>query len=376
MMCAVAQCDIIDNLSMFLSLFKKKEESILGVDLGASSVKMVELIPFKRQMQLVTYGYSEGNVDLPSDEEGKLKLQAELVRYVATHAKVKAKRAVAAVPLSDVFSAVVRIPHVEKKEQTGIVMAEAQKFLPFPFAEAMVDWKILEKKQPKKSDGAPSAASAREDSVLITAAPKSTVLKIAEIFKRAGFLLHSLETEAFALTRSLIGNDPTPVLLVDVGAVRSNFFVVEEHTPVMHRSMQLGGINFTTALDRVLNVGIDKAEVMKAEIIESGDLEADATGFPKIFETTITPLINEIRYTMNLYTTQQHGARPEKIILTGGSARLPHLDTYLSKTFNMKVFIGDPWARVWYPEELRPTLYEIGNRFAVAIGLALREFLR
>lgn len=361
------------------SFFKKKEESLLGVDLGTSSVKMVELKTVNKQKHLVTYGYSEGKVNMPHDEESRIKLQAELLAYVAKKAKVKTRKAIAAVPLSDVFSAIVRIPVVEKKEQVGIIMGEAQKFLPFPYSEAMVDWKVLERKKeeiaaeknatPAQKYGMPL----REQSVLITAAPKATVVRIADIFKRAGFELHSLETEAYALTRSLLGNDPTNVLLVDIGAVRSNFFVVENMTPVMHRSMQLGGINFTTALDRVLNVGIDNADVMKSEILESGNIEADVTGFPKIFETTITPLVNEIRYTMNLYTTQQKGSRPEKIILTGGSARLPHLDAYLSKTFNMKVFVGDPWARVWYDEELRPTLYEIGSRFAVAIGLALRE---
>ena len=368
---------------MAFSLFgKKEEESIIGVDLGASSVKLVELRPVKHQMQLVTYGFSEGKIDLPADEEGKLQIQADLLKYVAAKAKVKTKRAVAAVPLSDVFSAVVRIPQVQKKEEAAVITAEAQKFLPFPLSEAMVDWKILPERQ-KKEDASDSTdlakqylSAPKEVSVLITAAPKATVTRIAEIFKRAGFTLTSLETAAFALTRSLVGNDPTSVLLDDVGAVRSNFFVVENRTPVMHRSMQLGGINFTTALDRVLHVGLEKAEIMKADIMEGGTLEADSTGIPKIFENTITPLINDIRYTMNLYTTGQHGTRPERIILTGGSARLPHLDAYLSKTFNMKVYLGDPWARVWYPEELRPSLYEIGTRYAVSIGLALREFMK
>lgn len=362
-----------------MGLFSNESTSILGVDLGASSVKLVELKPFRNQMQLITYGYSEGKIVVPTDEEGKLQLQADLLRLVVQKSRVTTKKAVASVPLSDVFSAIVRIPVVDKKDQAAIIQAEASKFLPFPYSEAVVDWKMIpapKKAVVEKTDMEKYVSQEKEQSVLITAAPKATVNRIAEIFKRAGLQLHSLETEAFALTRSLIGNDPTSTLLVDIGAVRSNFFVVENSIPVMHRSMQLGGINFTAALDKVFGVGLDKAETMKADIIESGTIEAGAAGFPKIFETTIAPLINEIRYTMNLYTTQQRGNKPERIILTGGSARLPHLDDYLSKTFNLKVFVGDPWARVWYGEDLRPTLHDVGNRFAVAIGLALRDSMK
>jgi len=361
-----------------MGLFSKKEESILGVDLGASSVKMVELKKEKHQMHLVTYGYSSGDLKLPDDDLEQRNLQAALIKKVAEGSKVKTKNVIASVPLSDVFSAVVRIPNVAKKEQSALIEREAQKFLPFPVAEAVVDWKVIEDKKKKKEAKGKSFEHqkkelAKDISALITAAPRSTVTRIADIFKRAGFTLKSLETEAFALTRSLIGNDPTSVLLVDVGAVRSNFFVVENTLPVMHRSMQLGGVNFTQALDNVLKVGLEKAEQMKSDIMSTGAIEADETGFPKIFQQTIQPLINEIRYTMNLYTTQQGGTHPERIVLTGGSSLLPHLDAFLSHTFNMKVFVGDPWARTWYPENLRPALYEIGTRFAVSVGLALRE---
>lgn len=363
-----------------MGFFGKKETSVIGLDLGASSVKLVELKQEKSQMHLTTYGYSSGDIEMPKDDEDRREIQAGLIKKVVAGSKCKTRDVVTSVPLSDVFSAVVRIPNVQKKEQMALIQREASKFLPFPVADAVVDSKVIEiKKTGRKDDSkdksfkATKKDIAKDVPVLITAAPKATVMRIADVIKRAGLNLKSLETEAFALVRSLIGNDPTSILLVDIGAVRSNFFVVENTLPVMHRSMSLGGVNFTQALDNVLQVGLDKAELMKAEIIASGAIEADETGFPKIFQRTMQPLINEIRYTMNLYTTQQKGTHPERIVLTGGSSLLPHLDAFLSRTFNMKVYVGDPWARVWYPENLRPALYEIGTRFAVSVGLALRE---
>jgi Tfp pilus assembly PilM family ATPase len=69
----------------------------------------------------------------------------------------------------------------------------------------------------------------------------------------------------------------------------------------------------------------------------------------------------------------QNGAPLEKIILSGGGALLLNLSEYLSERLSIKVIIGDPWARIRYPEELRPVLSEVGPRLAVAIGLAMRE---
>jgi len=63
----------------------------------------------------------------------------------------------------------------------------------------------------------------------------------------------------------------------------------------------------------------------------------------------------------------------DKIILTGGSAFLPDLTTYFSKLLDIKVIIGDPWDKIVYPLELKPVLQQLGPRFSVAVGLAMRE---
>jgi Tfp pilus assembly PilM family ATPase len=98
-------------------------------------------------------------------------------------------------------------------------------------------------------------------------------------------------------------------------------------------------------------------------------------GLPKIFEATILPLVTEITYSMNVYTNQDPQAtkQVEKIVLTGGSAALPALAAYFTSQLNIKTYLGDPWARVVYPDELRPVLDEIGPRFAVSVGLAMRD---
>ena len=95
-----------------------------------------------------------------------------------------------------------------------------------------------------------------------------------------------------------------------------------------------------------------------------------------ILSTLLKPIIDEVRYSFNLYQGQVEDGqqkRIDKIIVTGGSALLPRLPEFLTQLMNVNAYLGDPWARVIYPVDLRPVLDEIGPRFAVSIGCAMRE---
>ena len=93
---------------------------------------------------------------------------------------------------------------------------------------------------------------------------------------------------------------------------------------------------------------------------------------PQAIKGILESIVDEIRYSLDLYTTQSK-KRVEKIILSGGSAFLANLPQYLSKTLDMTVHIGDPWDRIMYPTELKPVLKELSPRLTVAVGLAMRE---
>jgi type IV pilus assembly protein PilM len=201
------------------------------------------------------------------------------------------------------------------------------------------------------------------------------VQKYVTVFGRAGLQLVSLETETLALIRSLIGKDRSTTMLVDIGAARTNIIIVENGIPYVTRSVDMGGATLTRAMSKALSMDIKAAEEMKTDIKSVSSIYP-GEGMPKIFETTMAPMVTELQYSMNLYTGQAaegEDKRVEKIILTGGTAALPALAGYFSSQLNMKAYVGDPWARVAYPEELRPVLDEIGMRFSVAVGLAMSE---
>jgi Tfp pilus assembly PilM family ATPase len=92
---------------------------------------------------------------------------------------------------------------------------------------------------------------------------------------------------------------------------------------------------------------------------------------PELIKGILKPVVDEMNYSRRLYQ-EQSGQTIEQVILSGGSAYLPQLAEYFSQSLNIKVLIGDPWARISYPQELKPALDAVAPRFAVAIGLGLR----
>jgi type IV pilus assembly protein PilM len=101
-------------------------------------------------------------------------------------------------------------------------------------------------------------------------------------------------------------------------------------------------------------------------------LETQAAQVPPEVVKTVSPVVNEIKYAINLYQNKNN-KKIEKIVLSGGSALLPNLVNYLGDLLDMRVIIGDPWSRLSYPADLKPLLNEIGPKMSVAVGLALRE---
>lgn len=363
-----------------MGLFGPKKQSYLGVDLGAGGIKVVELKNEKGRARLVTYGFTERLPDsMPVNLVDSPKETAELLRKIAQKAKVTTPKAIAGLPIHSVFSSIITVPKGNDKELREAIQWQAKKLIPVPLEQMVIDFKPIAAPQEKGKENQPADKTAKKDEqktvqVLITGASKAEVQKYVVVFKSAGLELVSLETEAFALIRSLIGKDRATTLIVDIGAIRTNIVIVENGIPFVTRSLDMGGASLTKAMSRALSIDLKGAEEMKTDIKSVSSLYP-GEGLPKIFEAAISPLVTEISYTMGIYTGQdpQAGKQIEKIILTGGSAALPSLATYFTKHLNIKTYLGDPWARVVYPDELRPVLDEIGPRFAVAVGLAMRD---
>lgn len=417
-----------------LNLFKSSK-SYLGVDLGTSSIKIVELQSKGSHPQLLTYGYVEQPTDIVRASSSAM--EDKIIRIIKTiyqQSRMSSTNVIAALPSFSVFNSIISLPKMNEKDLAQAIRWEAKKVVPLPLEEMVLDWKIIpesakekplsskaglvtshfknkDRREDKKIDkpvqssdnlqesnngdnkenqsalaklvnlrrkvfDSVSADKKNKDSkhlkVLLTAAPKNLVEKYIRIFKAAELKLLSLETEAFALERSLGGNTNSPIMIIDIGSVSSDVVVIDKGVPVLTRSIDIGGVTITQAVMKSLNVDIKRAEQFKRDIGFSASGPGD---LPEIIKLAVNPIINEVKYCLDIYFTQNENndQQLEKIILTGGSAFLPDLVNYLSRLLEIKVIIGDPWDRVIYPLELKPILQELAPRFSVAIGLAMRE---
>jgi type IV pilus assembly protein PilM len=241
--------------------------------------------------------------------------------------------------------------------------------------EMVLDWRVLRTEgeaavQQKNDNSLGTAEGPKTMKVLITAAPKTLVKRYMDIFKLAELEIVGLETEAFSLVRSLLGNDQSAVMVVDIGAIATEISVILDGIPFLNRSIDVGGDTITKSISNGLNIDSQRAEQIKRDFgISTG---ASTSQIPRVVEFVMNNIVNEIRYILSLYQNQNE--KPiEKIVLSGGSAFLPNLPAYLEQTIKLKTSIGDPWSHIAYPVEIKPVLDEIGPRFAVAIGLAMRE---
>jgi type IV pilus assembly protein PilM len=346
-------------------------KSFLGVDLGATSIKIVELKEEAGRARLLTYGYTEQGIGYPEKEFTETPERSiDLIKKICAKARTVSKQAVAALPSASVFSSVINIPSAPGKDLAEAVRWEAKKIIPLPLEEMILDWKVL---TTEAAVGVVTPAVPQKTTrVLLTAAAKNLVKKYLDIFKGAGLNLVSLETETFALVRALVGVDKSTVIVVDMGAASTAISIIENGVPFLNRSLNVGGINITKEIAASLGIDFNQAEQMK---YDAGMSPGAGGGVSKIVERALSMLLNEIKYCANIYQNQEGGSgkKIEKVILTGGGALLPNFVEYLSGALNMRVYAGNPWARIIYPEELRPILDQIGPKFSVAIGLAMRE---
>ena len=354
-----------------MGLFSSSAEklSYIGVDIGFGGMKIVELRNEKGRARLVTYAYANFSSDgLDKSFLTDIPGTAELLKHMLAKARVTTKKAVAALPISSVFSSILNVPTSNDKEVKEAVVMQAKKLIPLPLEEISLDTKIIDKTE-KSETVKPSTR------VLITAAPKTLIAKYTEIFKLAGLELAYLETEALAEIRSLIGKDRSTIMIVDVGSLRTNIIVVEKGIPFLARSIATGGNSITQTIAKTLGIPLEQAESMKRDI-KSMQAFAPAGDLTPILSVLLKPVLDEIRYSFNMYQSQEAGGsqkRIEKIILTGGSSLLPRLPEFLTQQMSVNTYLGNPWARVVYPQDLRPVLEEMGPRFAVAIGCAMRD---
>lgn len=373
-----------------------KPKSHLGIDLGAGGIKIVELKLEKKRPMLYTYGMTsqmqdvhrlfnvslkkdlsvsagdqKAKIEVPVIDPEQVKKYADLLKAVCVAARIKAVSATVSLPVSVVFHAVINLPLLKKEELDRVLRAEVKKLLPRPIEDMVLDYQMIK-----------NSPESKTQRVLVNAVPKELVVFYTQVFKLAGIGLESLEPESIALERSLVGRDQSVAMIIDIGAERTNFYIIDQGYAITHHSTEIGGTRLNKILSSILGLNEDLVEQLKHDYFggllrKSNHSQVTKEKFFSLFSTIIDPIMKEIEYSFELYLKQSgnENKRPEKIILTGGGSSMPFLADIISDKFNIKCYVGDPWGRVVYQDGLKPALNKIGPRMSVAVGLALRKLV-
>jgi type IV pilus assembly protein PilM len=325
-------------------LFEKRRGAILGIDLGSSSVKIVELTREKERVLLTNYAIAQTketavfNIGELRDEE-----IAKIITDLIKQARISTHRASISLSVEKTFSTVITLPAMPEKELGAAVPYEAQKYVPLPLDEVVLDWNIISVGNGKTSE---MAAKGTTDSispmggnnnaanegvstvqVLLLAVPKDIITRLTKIAALAKLELLALEQEAFSLTRALIGNDKSAYVVVDLGRKTTDLIVVDQ-----------GFIKMSHNLDSV-----------SKEII-----------------------LMELDRIVNIFQ-MRYNKKVGQCLLAGGRANEKELMEFLMTKLKVPVKVGNPFARVSHDPKTDNFLKELGPQFSVAVGLAMRE---
>jgi type IV pilus assembly protein PilM len=349
-----------------------KPKSHLGVDIGTSNIKIVQLRPHESKFVLETYGLVNVAYQLSNKDSGSaIDHTADVLKKLLAQSQVTTNKIVASLPNSVVFTSVIEIPKIPDDEVRSAVESEAKKYIPLPLEEVALSWiTIEEKKKSVNLDtnlGTISNPDTKHMKILLTAVPTIVVDNYLKVFNMAGLEPLALEIEALALIRSLVGEDMDSLLVIDIGAKNTSINLVDNGYLKLSKNLAVGGDTITTSVAQSLNVSFIRAEQFKKDF----GLSSKGQQLPQVMRPILDIIKNEAAQLVSLY--ESRGDRIDKIYLSGAGAKIPSLAQYFS-SFNKPVIMANPWNNVLYPEKLKPIIEPLGLNLAVATGLAMRQF--
>ncbi len=207
----------------------------------------------------------------------------------------------------------------------------------------------------------------KERRVLLVAVPKNRISKYEYIAQKAGIGVNSMEIESFSLVRSLVGKDPGKFLIVDIGSRVCNIVLVEKGEIMVSRNIDAGGKDITRAIAAGLSVDEARAESLKSS--EMNFLGPDSN----VKLPCLDLILGEVkRVLITYYKKEDIVGVVDGVILSGGTANLTGLEEYFLTALGIKTWIGNPFSRMEYDSRLKEKIKEMGSKFSVAVGLALK----
>jgi type IV pilus assembly protein PilM len=346
-----------------------KSKLALGLDIGSSSVKLVQLKEKKDGYQLAGFG----SAPLPPEAivDGALMNSSAIVEAIQgllSEQRVKAKDVAIGVRGHSVIIKKIQMPRMSQEELDESIQWEAEQYIPFDVKDVNIDTQIL----------TPEGDAAGQIDVLLVAAKKDMINDYTAVCAEAGLQVTVVDVDAFAVQNAFEQNYEVPagetVVLVNVGAAVSNINVLANGTTTFTRDVTMGGNAFTEEIQKQLNVSYEEAEALKI----GGQGETDAVvpqEVERVIQGVADQMAGEIQRSLDFYAATAADHRVSRILLSGGTARLPALVKAIEQRAGVTVEVLNPFRNIDVDHKrFDPALIANASAAAaVAVGLALRR---
>lgn len=342
-------------------IFKIRPKSFLGIDIGTSSLRMVELKRKGKKLWIVNYGEASFDFSKANLKEKNISFEEsakELIKKIFKETAFSTKKVNIAIPDFFSFHVSFDLPKMEKEEISQALQYEIRPHIPLSLSEITLDYTV--------TDGKISKTPTR---VLAVAIPNNIIEKYRKIASLSGLELRFLETEVSSLARALIGdNEREKVIgIIDFGEKSTTCNIVDSGVLKISHGFKTGGKIFTEALVNSLNISYDVAEEEK---IKKGIKENDKV--KEILKPLLSGSIVEVKKVFKDYY-RERGKKVEKVIVFGKSALMPGLKEYFEECLSIEVEIANPFKNISYSPELNNLRQERKISLGIAIGIAMKE---
>lgn len=352
-------------------MFAMRKRLLVGIDIGTHSIKVVRLKQKGQGYQLLNFGIMplrpetmvDGNI---ADADAVVEAIHNLIRIE----KIKAKEVATAVSGQSVIVKRIRLPQMTEQELNEAIQGEAEQHIPFEIADVNIDFQVLP--APREDD---ERADNQMD-VLLVAAKKTKIRDYTSLLTAAGLNPVVVDIDAFALENEyevFTGQEDGVVALVDIGATTMNINILKAGSTLFQRDIAIGGNRYTAALQKALQVSYDEAEALKMGVDMTAKHSQEAV--LAVIAGVSGEIGGEIQRSFEFFRTTAGDEIIDKMVISGGCAKIKGLDRFLSNRLGLPVSVADPFRGLYYNEKVFDPeyLHAMSPVAAVSVGLALRR---
>ncbi len=361
----------------FKNFFKKNDTNVIGIDIGSSAIKIVQLAKVKGKAVLKTYGSLAlgpyANVTIGQSTNLPAEKLSEVIKDLIKEANVTTHDAGVAIPFRSSLVSMIELPNLPERELQQMIPLEARKYIPVPVSEVTMDWWIIPKEEEKAFDfveASQEKSPTEKTDVLVVSIHNEILNTYSTMVKKAELETSFFEIEMFAAIRSLVGPEVNPVMVFDMGASSTKLYIVERGIIRQSHIINKGSQDVTISIAQGLQVTPEKAEKIKRNL-GAGSASDEKTIY-EIIELTMDYIFSEAGSVILMYQ-KKFNKSISKVYLTGGGVAMKGFLDVAKARFETEVVMGDPFNKIETPQFLKEILRANGLDFAVATGLALRK---